>query len=148
MNNCSVDVSAIKNTQNQQKYLNISIFVRKYLPQVWCRASARNFNRSFILQDFFFTLGTPVFRNTWEYYSIFYQHVINFTKNRNPSQVFFKEFCYNCRTVKNIEKRVLMAASGNNFILEIFLNGCFSKTAGKIYLCQKFKVTNILHFLL
>ena len=38
-----------------------------------CRASAWNFTRSFILQDFFFTLGTPIFRNTWECY----QHAIN-----------------------------------------------------------------------
>ena len=55
-----------------------------------------------------------------------------FTKNRNPSEVFFKGFRYKCRT--DIEKRILMAASGNNFILEIFLNGYFSKTAAKIYL--------------
>ena len=27
-----------------------------------------------------------------------------------------------------------MAASDDNFISEIFLNGCFSKTAAKIYL--------------
>ena len=27
--------------------------------------------------------------------------------------------------------RILMAASEDNFILEIFLNGCFSKTAAK-----------------
>ena len=33
-----------------------------------------------------------------------------------------------------IEKWVSIAASENNFILEIFLNGCFSKTAAKIYL--------------
>ena len=80
-----------------------------------CRTSDRNFTCSFIFQDFFFTLGTPIFRNTWESYSMFDQHVMKylnfrssgsklesvtwkFTKNRNPSQVFFKEFRYNCRT--------------------------------------------------
>ena len=80
-----------------------------------CRTSARNFTRSFIFQDFFFTLRTPIFRNTWESYSMFDQHVMKylnfrssgsklesvtwkFTKNRNPSQVFFKEFRYKCRT--------------------------------------------------
>ena len=31
----------------------------------------------------------------------------------------------------DIEKCILMAASEDNFILEIFLNGCFSKTAAK-----------------
>ena len=36
------------------------------------------------------------------------------------------------------EKCFLMAASDGNFILEIFLNGCFSKTATKIYLSYKF----------
>ena len=30
-----------------------------------------------------------------------------------------------------IEKCILMAASVDNFILEIFLNGCFSRTAAK-----------------
>ena len=34
----------------------------------------------------------------------------------------------------DIEKRIKMAASVGNFILEIFLNGCFSKTAAKIHL--------------
>ena len=80
-----------------------------------CRTSARNFTRSFIFQDFFFTLGTPIFRNTWESYSMFGQHVMKclnfrnsgsklesvtwkFTKIRNPSQVLFKEFRYKCRT--------------------------------------------------
>ena len=80
-----------------------------------CRTSDRNFTCSFIFQDFFFTLGTPIFRNTWESYSMFDQHVMKclnfrrsgsklesvtwkFTKNRNPSQVFFKEFRYKCRT--------------------------------------------------
>ena len=33
-----------------------------------------------------------------------------------------------------MEKYITMAASGNNFILEIFVNGCFPKTAAKIYL--------------
>ena len=41
-----------------------------------------------------------------------------------------------------------MADSGDNFILEIFLNGCFSKTAAKIYLFYKLYVTHISHFLL
>ena len=80
-----------------------------------CRDPAQNFTRNFILQDFFFTLGASNFRNTWECYLIFNQHVMKclnfrsggsklesvtwkFTKNRNPSQVFFKEFRYNCRT--------------------------------------------------
>ena len=80
-----------------------------------CRASARNFTRSFSLHDFLFTLGIPIFRNTWECYSIFDQHVMKyfnfrssgsklesvtwkFTKNRKPSQVFFKEFHHKCRT--------------------------------------------------
>ena len=31
----------------------------------------------------------------------------------------------------DIEKCILMAASEDNFILEIILNGCFSKTAAK-----------------
>ena len=86
-----------------------------------------------------------LFSETPGSYSIFDQHVMKylnfrssgsklesitwkFTKNRNSSQVFFKEFRYN----------ILMAASGNNFILEIFLNGCFSKTTAKMYLSQKF----------
>ena len=30
-----------------------------------------------------------------------------------------------------------MAASEDNIILEIFLNGCFSKTAAKIYLSKE-----------
>ena len=34
----------------------------------------------------------------------------------------------------DIEKCILMAASDDNFILEIFLNSCFSKTTAKIYL--------------
>ena len=34
----------------------------------------------------------------------------------------------------DIEKYILMAASDSNFISEIALNGCFSKTAAKIYL--------------
>ena len=40
-----------------------------------CRSSAWSFIRTFILQDFFYRLGTPVFRNTWEccsYYSFFF----------------------------------------------------------------------------
>ena len=43
-----------------------------------CRASARNFTRSFSLHDFLFTLGKPNFRNTWECYSIFDQHVMKY----------------------------------------------------------------------
>ena len=31
----------------------------------------------------------------------------------------------------DIEKCILMAASDDNFILELSLNGCFSKTAAK-----------------
>ena len=34
----------------------------------------------------------------------------------------------------DIEKCIKMAASGDNFIFEIILNGCFSKTAANIYL--------------
>ena len=34
----------------------------------------------------------------------------------------------------DMEKCITMAASGNNFILEIFVNGCFPKTAANIYL--------------
>ena len=34
----------------------------------------------------------------------------------------------------DIEKWILMAASDDNFIPEIFLNGCFSKTGATIYL--------------
>ena len=33
----------------------------------------------------------------------------------------------------NIEKCIKMAGSGDNFIFEIFLDGCFLKTAAKIY---------------
>ena len=36
----------------------------------------------------------------------------------------------------------------DNFIFEIFLNDCFSKTAAKIYLFLKFSVKHVLHFLL
>ena len=36
----------------------------------------------------------------------------------------------------NIEKGILMAASENNFILKIFLNGCFSWTAAKILILE------------
>ena len=68
------------------------------------------------------------------------------TKSRTPSEVVFEEFHYKCRTT--ILKNASMAASGDNFIFEIFLNGCFSKTAAKIYLFQKFQVTHVLHFLL
>ena len=40
----------------------------------------------------------------------------------------------------DIEKCILMAASEDNFILEIILNGCFSKTAAKyIYFKNSFK---------
>ena len=34
----------------------------------------------------------------------------------------------------DFEKSIKMAASGDNFILKIFLNGSLSKTAAKIYL--------------
>ena len=53
-----------------------------------------------------------------------------FTKICTPSQYFFKEFHYNCRTVV---LNILMAASEDNIIFEILLNGCFSKIAAKIY---------------
>ena len=36
-----------------------------------------------------------------------------------------------------IEKCISMAASEGNFILEISLNDCFSKTAAEIYLSEK-----------
>ena len=52
--------------------------------------------------------------------------------SRTPSEVVFEEFHYKCRTT--ILKNASMAASGDNFIFEIFLNGGFSKTAAKIYL--------------
>ena len=57
-----------------------------------------------------------------------------FTKSRIPSEVFF--FWRISLQVQNndIEKCIEMAASGDNFIFEIILNGCFSKTAAKIYL--------------
>ena len=34
----------------------------------------------------------------------------------------------------DIKKYIKIAASRDKFLLEIFLNGCFSKTAAKIYL--------------
>ena len=34
----------------------------------------------------------------------------------------------------DIEKYIKIAASEDNFIFEIFLNGCFSRVAAKIYL--------------
>ena len=39
----------------------------------------------------------------------------------------------------DIEKRIKMAASGDNFIFEIFLNSYFSKTATKTYLASLMK---------
>ena len=59
--------------------------------------------------------------------------ICKFTKSRTLSEVFFEEFD---GTVQNsdTEKCIKMAASGGNFVFEIFLNGCFSKTAAKIYL--------------
>ena len=53
-----------------------------------------------------------------------------FTKNRTPSQVFSKN--------SYIENCLSMAASEEKIIMEIFLNGCFSKTAAKTYLSYKF----------
>ena len=38
----------------------------------------------------------------------------------------------------DIEKCILMAASEDHFILEIFLDGCFSEEAAKVYLFYKF----------
>ena len=38
----------------------------------------------------------------------------------------------------DIEKCILMAASEDEFILETFLHGCFSKAAADEYLFQKF----------
>ena len=37
----------------------------------------------------------------------------------------------------DIEKCISMASSEDKFISEIFLNGCFSKTAAKIYLSKR-----------
>ena len=39
----------------------------------------------------------------------------------------------------DIEKRIKMAACGDNFIFEIFLNSYFSKTATKTYLASLMK---------
>ena len=69
-----------------------------------------------------------------------------FTKNCTPSLFFFQRTSPQVQN-SNIEKCILMAASEYKFILEIFLNGCFSKAAAKIYLFQKF-FTHIVHFLL
>ena len=44
----------------------------------------------------------------------------------------------------DIEKCILMAASEDSFILEIFLNGCFSKTAAK-YIYFKISKLNIFY---
>ena len=48
----------------------------------------------------------------------------------------------------NMKKYILMAASEDNFILEIFLNGCFLKTALDIFILEIPIVMHILHFLL
>ena len=129
-----------------------------------CRTSARNFTRSFIFQDFFFTLRTPIFRNTWESYSMFDQHVMKylnfrssgsklesvtwkFTKNRNPSQVFFKEFRYKCRTeiLKNAFWWLLLG-------ITLFWKFSWMATSqGQLqnyFSLRNSKLTNILHFLL
>ena len=50
-----------------------------------------------------------------------------FTKSHTPSQVFSKNFTTIAES--DIEKCIKMAACGDNFILEIFMNGCFSKAA-------------------
>ena len=39
-----------------------------------------------------------------------------------------------------------MAASGDNFIFEIFLSGCFSKDSCKGTLTLEIQVTHVLHF--
>ena len=57
------------------KILRISKFVRKYLLQVRCRSSARNFTRSFILQDLFYTFF--------------------FFKNKTPCSFFLKLITFN-----------------------------------------------------
>ena len=44
----------------------------------------------------------------------------------------------------DIEKGILMAASEKNFFLEIFLNGCFSRTAAKIFILE-ILITPVLH---
>ena len=78
---------------------NISKFIRKYLLQVRCRSSAWNFTCSFILQDFFYTSGTRIFRNTWECYSNFFDCNVSriysllffflfFFKNKMPCTFF------------------------------------------------------------
>ena len=68
-----------------------------------------------------------------------------FTKSHTLSEVFFEEFHYKRRTgiLKNAFK---LTASGDNCIFKIFLNGCFSKTAAKIYLFYKFYVIHVLYF--
>ena len=48
----------------------------------------------------------------------------------------------------NMKKYILVTASEDNFILEIFLNGCFSNTAPDIFILEILIVTHILHFLL
>ena len=56
-----------------------------------------------------------------------------FINSRTPSEVSFEEFHSKCRTAifKNALRWLLL---GTTFFCEIFLNGCFSKTAVKIYL--------------
>ena len=43
----------------------------------------------------------------------------------------------------DIGKGILMAASEKNFFLEIFLNGCFSRTAAKMFILE-ILITHIL----
>ena len=55
----------------------------------------------------------------------------NFTNSCTPQQILFPSISPQVQH-RSIKKRILMAASENNVILEIFLNGCFSKAAANI----------------
>ena len=68
-----------------------------------------------------------------------------FTKNCTPSPFFSKNFTTSSE--QQYWKMRLVGASEHKFILEIFLNGGFSKAAAKIYLFQKI-LTHFVHFLL
>ena len=57
--------------------------------------------------------------------------ICNFTNSCTPQQVLFQSISPQVQH-RSIKKRILMAASENNVILEIFLNGCFSKAAANI----------------
>ena len=62
--------------------------------KVLCRSSVRNFTRSFIHRDLFYTLGTPSFRTTWQSYSIFFltamyqEFTLFFSSKINPPVLF------------------------------------------------------------